>query len=130
MARAGGADSTAWLEAAQRLRATGDVAAAERAATSLVELRPNEASAHGQLAELRRQQGRLDDAALHWRQVIRIRTDEPTGWLGLAQVQLEQQDWDAARQTLDHLRRTAWPDHFSGVDHQVRSLERRLPDSR
>ena len=62
------------------------------------------------------------DPAASWRQVTRVRTEEPTGYLGLARKLLRLERLDEAREVLDHLRRTSWPSHFGDVHHRAEQL--------
>lgn len=94
----------------------------ERAYTSIVEVKPNEADSHTLLAEIRQRQDRWDDAIEHWKQVHRIRSLEPTGLLKLAAAQLHQKQWDAAGATLDELEETNWPARFSNVRSETSRL--------
>ena len=100
---------------------------AERAATSIVESSPNEAEPHTAMAELRQTQNRWAEAIPHWEQVARYRKLEPTGLLKLAEAQIHEQRFPDARQSLQTLRRTAWPSRFAEVDSQIRQLEDQLP---
>ena len=69
---------------------------------------------------------RWDDAAYHWRQVIRIRTQEPTGYVHLVRVLIESGQIDNARAVLDDLRSREWPPRFDAVEKEIRQLEKRL----
>jgi len=110
----------------QRYGRTGATADEERAYTSIVELLPTESESHAMLAEIRQQQERWADAAVHWQQVARLRKLEPTGLLRLAAAQIRLQQWEAARETIRSLRSQTWPDRFHNVEADTRDLERRI----
>lgn len=103
---------------------------AERALTSLVEALPNESEGHAALAEIRQHQDRWSDAVIHWQQVARIRSLEPTGLLKLAIAQIHEKQWDEAAQNVRKLRSRKWPQRFGDVDSKARGLERRIEQGR
>jgi tetratricopeptide (TPR) repeat protein len=110
-----------------RLKAVERIEETERAYTSIVEMLPNESASHTKLAAIRQNQGRWDDAVAHWHEVIRIRTLEPGGLIGLAGAQIGQKQWDAAAETLEKLEKTGWPSRFDQVVRSARSdLERKI----
>ena len=111
---------------ASRLARGGDERGAERAYTSLVEVRPNEAESHRQLAKVREGQKRFGEAVVQWRQVVRVRTDEPAGWLGLATAQIHAGDLEGAKKTLDHVETATWDARFPDVGSKARTLRRLL----
>ena len=88
---------------------------AERAWTSLVEAQPNEAESHRLLANYRERQRRFGDAVIQWAQVVRVRTDEPDGWLALAQAQVRAGDRNAAVKTLEQVIDNKWDQRFGDV---------------
>ena len=100
---------------------------AERAVTSIIESAPNEAESHAALGELRQQQNRWDEAIPHWEQVAELRRLEPTGLLKLAAAQIQLQQWEPARATINRLRKTEWPARFNNVTQDATQLEARLP---
>jgi hypothetical protein len=104
-------------------RLESDQAQAERAATSIIEAGPTEAENHAALAELRQRQDRWNEAIPHWKEVAELRRLEPTGLLKLAEAQMHEKQFPAARETLQKLRRTEWPSRFGSIDDQVRHLE-------
>jgi tetratricopeptide (TPR) repeat protein len=114
-----------YQQLAERMK--DDEAEAERAATSIIEADPGEAENHTALAELRQKQDRWDEALPHWEQVAQLRRLEPTGLLRLAEAQIHQKQWDAARQSIDKLHKTEWPARFSDVQNQTRRLQEQLP---
>jgi len=114
-----------YVELGRRLARLGDERRAERAWTTLVEVQPNEAESHRLLAEHRERQKRFDAAILHWRQVIRIRTDEPAGWLSLARAQIAGGREAEARETLQKVLSTRWEQRFGNVHLQASRLLRR-----
>jgi tetratricopeptide (TPR) repeat protein len=100
---------------------------AERAATSILEADPNEAENHAALAELREKQNRWDEAIPHWRKAAELRRLEPTNLVQLAEAQIHEKQWDAARQTIEKLQKTDWPARFSDVGPRVQELQGQLP---
>ncbi len=116
----------AYPDLAQRFEAVGNVADAERARTNLVEAMPSEPEGHRALAELRQAAGRHDLAVERWRQVVRVRPDDPTGWLALAREQVETGDKAGATATLDHVLSRTWEDRFGDVKAQATKLRVRL----
>ena len=101
-------------------------AQAERAYTTLVELQPNEADGHRRLAQLRERQRRFPQAVVQWQQVVRIRTDEPAGWLALASAQIKAGEREAARKTLQHVLDTGWESRFGNVKGRATDMLRRI----
>ena len=93
-------------------------------------MQPNESESHTLLAEIRQTQGRWPEAIDQWRQVVRVRALEPTGLLKLAEAQLHEKQWDAARQTLEALLAKDWPERFGNVRSQAEDLKRRVETSR
>ena len=118
-------DLALYEQLADRLK--DNEAEAERAATSIIEASPNEAENHAAMATLRQNQDRWADAIGHWEQVAELRKLEPNGLLRLAEAQLHEERWDAARATIKKLRTTPWPPHFNTVESQTSDLEERLP---
>ncbi|MHC4160897.1 MAG: VIT domain-containing protein [Planctomycetota bacterium] len=111
-----------YAELGRRLTAAGDADGAERAWTSLAEAQPNEADGHRKLAQHRETQNRHADAIVSWRQVVRIRTDEPEGWLSLALAQIRTGRLLEARATLEHVLATQWDERFGDVHDKARKL--------
>jgi tetratricopeptide (TPR) repeat protein len=103
---------------------------AERAYTNLVEVSPNESEFQASLAEVRQNQNRWEDALPHWRHVIRIRTNEPAGYFGLARALIRLRHWDEAREIVDEIMAKDWPERFGDVHETGRSLIRDIPRSR
>ncbi len=118
-------DLTLYQQLADRLK--DNEAEAERAATSIIESSPNEAESHAAMAEVRQKQNRWDEAIPHWEQVAQLRRLEPTGLVKLAEAQLHQKQWEAARTSIEKLQKAEWPARFSDVNNQVRLLQERLP---
>jgi tetratricopeptide (TPR) repeat protein len=104
-----------------------DPAQAERAITSLIEAGATEAENHAALAEYRQKQNRWDEAIGQWSEVAKLRALEPNGLVRLAEAQLHQKQWDAARATIEKLQRTEWPSRFNDVANQTRRLQDQLP---
>ncbi len=113
-------DLSLYTQLAKRL--SGDEAEAERAATSIVEAGPTEAENHQALAELRQTQNRWNEAIDQWREAAELRRLEPTGLVKLAEAQVHQKRWDAARKTVDKLRTTDWPSRFNNVQSDIERL--------
>jgi predicted Zn-dependent protease len=99
---------------------------AERAYTNMVEVMPNESEGHQALAKVREKQNRWEDAAWQWREVIRVRTKEPTGYLGLAQALIHLKRWNEASKITGELIKTDWPDHFGDVKSQADQLNNQI----
>ncbi|MCC7139499.1 MAG: tetratricopeptide repeat protein [Planctomycetes bacterium] len=112
----------AYPDLASRYERAQDAAGAERARTSLVEAMPAEADGHRALAQLREQQKRFDLAVERWRQVVRIRSDEPEGWLSLAAALLETGDKAGARTALDRVLAGTWDERFGDVKAKAAAL--------
>ena len=68
------------------------------------------------LAKVREKQCRFLEAADEWKQVIRIRTKEPTGYLGLACALIEGGRKQDAEDVLKVLRRESWHPRFGDVE--------------
>ncbi len=102
-------------------------AQAERAWTSLAEIRPLEAGGHHRLAIYRMDQGLPAQAIPHWQRVIGVRPEEPDGWLGLASAQIKAGRRTAAKKTLDHLFTNDWHRRFGKQPRQnARELAKKL----
>ncbi|MCA8955533.1 MAG: tetratricopeptide repeat protein [Planctomycetes bacterium] len=115
-----------YAELARRLEAQGDPTGAERALTSMVEVEPNEAEGHRRLAKVRAEQKRDAAAVVQWRQVVRVRSLEPDGWLSLASAQIDAGQLDEAAKTLQHVLSTKWEARFQDVHRKARALQDRL----
>ncbi|MHC4818228.1 MAG: tetratricopeptide repeat protein, partial [Planctomycetota bacterium] len=115
-------DLELYAELGRRLQAAGDAAGAERAWTSLAEAKPNEADGHRRLAQHRETQKRWGDAIVSWRQVVRVRADEPAGWMSLAAAQLKAGRVKEARVTLEHVLAKEWAERFGDVHDGAREL--------
>lgn len=97
---------------------------AERAVTSMVEVLPEESESHAALARVRQEQKRWDLAVEQWHHVVRVRTNEPDGWFGLAEAQFKSGDRKGAKATIRHLIKTDWPERFGDVDYRAKELEK------
>jgi len=104
--------------------------AAERAYTQLVEALPNESESHALLADVRQEQGCWADAVPEWRHVIRVRTTEPAGYLGLARSLIRLERWDEAREVVGEILAREWDARFGDVRAQGRELLREIPGTR
>ncbi|MCZ6787448.1 MAG: hypothetical protein O7E54_09840 [Planctomycetota bacterium] len=111
-----------YTELGKRLASLGDVHGAERAWTSLVEAQPNEAESHRLLANHREAQRRFASAVVQWRQVVRVRRDEPDGWIMLAKAQIAAGQTEEARKTLKHILATEWAARFGDVGKRLASV--------
>jgi tetratricopeptide (TPR) repeat protein len=125
-ARLASHDVGLWAQLGRRFAALEQLESSERAFTSLVETMPEESQGHQRLAEIRQQQRRWDDAAERWRQVARVRSKEPTGYLGLARCLLQLERWDEARTVIDELLSTDWPARFGDVRAETELLLNQL----
>ncbi len=99
---------------------------AERAFTNLVEMMPQESESHQALAAVRREQSRWAEEALQWRHVIRIRTREPGGYLGLAQALISGGEKEEARAVLEKAVATDWPARFDNERNKAREMLQQL----
>lgn len=113
-----------YKDLAKRLK--NNDAQAERAVTTLVEAAPKEAEHHEALAVIRQEQNRWSDAIEHWKHVANLRALEPTGLLKLAEAQIHEKRWSAARSTIGKLKAGSWPSRFSNIEGQVSQLEKRI----
>ncbi|MEK7467020.1 MAG: VIT domain-containing protein [Planctomycetota bacterium] len=95
---------------------------AERAFTNLVEMMPQESESHQALADVRRAQSRWAEEALQWRHVIRIRSREPGGYLGLAQALISWGKKAEAREVLEKAVSTDWPARFESERNKARDM--------
>jgi tetratricopeptide (TPR) repeat protein len=124
-----GHDLALMRELGRRLTRLGATARAERVHTHFVEMLPHESESHQALAEIRGEQERFADGAEQWRQVIRIRSQEPTGYLGLAKALLAAGDRKGAREPLETLLGRDWEPRFGDVKGEARELLRRAGSS-
>ncbi|MBL4848304.1 MAG: hypothetical protein JKY65_22525, partial [Planctomycetes bacterium] len=125
LARVKGHEPSIYVELGNRLTKVGDTAGAERAYTTLVERQPNEAAAQGALAKVRERQRAYDEAAIHWRQWIRVRSDEPEGYIGLARSLILDGDRASAAKPLQALKTRKWHHRFEAtVQSALRDLKR------
>jgi len=103
---------------------------AERAYTSIVEMRNNESAGHEALAKVRQRQDRWTDAVDHWKLVDRIRSKEPAGLLGLAEAQIHLKQWDEASDTVARLLQGPWPNRFGNVHGKAHELKKKIEEGR
>jgi tetratricopeptide (TPR) repeat protein len=108
----------------------GTLGEAERAFTSMVEMQPKESESHQLLAEIRQKQNRWPDAIAHWRQVVQLRSLEPTGYLELTKAYIHEKRWDEAEATLKEMKGRTWHRRFGEVDKEVISLEKKVQEGR
>ncbi|MCC6741658.1 MAG: hypothetical protein IT452_21650 [Planctomycetia bacterium] len=110
----------------KRFASLKKTAEAERAFTNLVEMMPQESESHEALAAVRREQSRWADEALQWRHVIRIRSREPGGYLGLARALIAADETKEAREVLEKVVTTDWPARFDNARNEAREMLRKL----
>ena len=108
-------------------RLKDEPAEAERAYTSIIEAGPQESENHTALAEIRQKQNRWDEAIDEWTEVAKLRALEPTGLVKLAEAQIHQKRWAAARASIEKLQHTEWPSRFGDISNQTRQLQTKLP---
>lgn len=131
LARVKGHDPKIYGELGLRLEAANDSKAAERAYTTLVEQQPNEAAAQSTLAQIRERQKAYGEAAVHWSQCVRVRSDEPEGYLGLARSLILAGRSSEAEEPIKALRTRKWEPRFKGtVRSGLHQLERLLRQPR
>ena len=111
---------------AKRFEKAENASGAERARTGLVEAKPNEAEGHQELAKVRHQQKRWDEAIRHWDRVAELRELEPTGLIGKIETQLAANDRQAAEKTLAKLHGKKWPERFRS---QVKEVSAKVKKS-
>lgn len=99
----------------------------ERAVTTTVELDPTEGGSHLALAGWRLERGDLDAARRQYVRAQELRTFDPAGWLGEAEVLLRQERWNDASKTIEKLRKAEWtnapPDLNQKIDELARKVE-------
>ena len=78
---------------------------------------------------MRQEQDRWEDALPHWQHVIRVRTNEPDGYFGLARALIHLQQWDQAREVVDEIVTRDWPTRFGDVRRRGQGLLRELQRS-
>jgi tetratricopeptide (TPR) repeat protein len=120
-------DIALYAELGRRYLADGDSTESERAYLSIAEMLPNESESHTMLAEIRQQQNRWDKAIHHWRQVVRVRSLEPTGFQRLANALIHQKQWKEAIENIDILAKREWPQRFGNVRAMAEQLRRQVP---
>jgi tetratricopeptide (TPR) repeat protein len=122
LARAKARDFALWKDLGERLAMLGRAAEADRAYATLAETSANESEGRQALAEVRESQKRFADAAEEWRQVIRVRSREPGGYLGLARSLIGAGRPQEAREPIDHLLGTQWPERNGVVRAEAGTL--------
>ncbi len=64
---------------------------------------------------------------LHWQRVAELRSLEPNGLIHLGRAQVQADQPEAARRTVNKLRQTEWPSRFeSQVRNGLREVDRLL----
>lgn len=122
-----GHDLTIYQQLGKRFEEMGDKGEAARAYTTMVEMSPHESEGHEAYAKVLEGKSRWSESIGPWRNVIRVRTKEPVGWLGLANAQIHAKDFAGARESVETLRRTDWPARFNDVRAQAEALAGRIP---
>ncbi len=122
-----GHDLTIYQQLGKRFEGLGDAGEAARAYTTMVEMLPHESEGHEAYAKVLDGKARWSESLVSWRNVIRVRTKEPGGWLGLANAQIQAKDFAGARVSVEVLRKTDWPVRFSDVRSQADALAGRIP---
>jgi len=115
-------DFLLFKELGDRLQKLERPAEAERAYTSLAEYSANESEGRALLAEVREKQQRFDEAVGEWRQVIRVRTKEPDGYLGLGRALIAAGLAADAREVLDGVLSQTWPPRFGNPHREAKEL--------
>ncbi|MEM7235399.1 MAG: tetratricopeptide repeat protein, partial [Planctomycetota bacterium] len=121
-ARDAGHEFTLYEELGDRLVKAGDARGAERAYTTLRELSVNETDGRIVLAGVRERQQRWDDAIAEWNQVIRLRTEEPVGYVGLGKALIGAGRKDEGRKVLSDVVAKKWPERFQDVVKETKKL--------
>ncbi|MEZ5989724.1 MAG: VIT domain-containing protein [Planctomycetota bacterium] len=106
-------------ELGRRMRDLGEADQAERALTSMVELRPAEAASHEALAKVREGEGKPAEALTQWERVVEIRTDEPDGWFGVVRTLRATGKDGEARDRLEAMLERKWDPRFPNVKQQA-----------
>ena len=78
-------------------------------------LRGESAGVSAGLGDFRHLFGCDAEAIEQWQQVIRVRTDEPNGWLSLSRAQVLAGEKTAAIKTLQQVIATQWDSRFGDV---------------
>ena len=125
-ARLSGHDIGLYRDLGNRLAGMGKYEESERAFTNIVEMMPNESESHQALAEIRQKQERWSEASLHWRQVIRVRTNEPQGYLGLVRSLIKTEKFKEAGEVITQILGRKWPSRFGNVHAQAKQFLREL----
>ena len=125
-AMAASTDLRLFVDLGNRLSAGGNAEEAERAFTTVVEKKPEESESHQALAEVRESQDRFEDAVHHWREVTRIRSQEPTGYLRLARVLVRTGEAAEAEDILEMLLGQSWDERFGDVHQKAKEILKQL----
>ncbi|MFO0975864.1 MAG: VIT and VWA domain-containing protein [Planctomycetaceae bacterium] len=99
---------------------------AEQAATSVIEVAPEEADHHSVLAEIRFNEGHLAACLAHRQRAADLRKEDPTLLVHLAEAQIRFGDRIAARGTLNRLATTKWDERFVDIPNEIRHLRQQL----
>ncbi len=110
----------------ERLGDAGRRDEAARAFTSLAEVEPHQSEGHAALARHFASRDLWQAAAEQWEQVIRVRSDEPEGHLGLARALIAGKDEARARAVLQKVLGRDWDERFGDVHGSAIELLRGL----
>jgi hypothetical protein len=119
-------DAALAIELGQRWQKLGAGEDAERAFTQIVEIAPEDGVGHRELAKVRDGQHRADDAAVQWRQAVRLRGFDGECWLGLARSLAAGKDVAGARATLQTVLDRQWEPRNDELKAEARRLLARL----
>ncbi len=122
LARRSGHNYELYKELAERMRREGDQDSAERAVTTLAEMSANESEGRALLAQVRESEKRFLEAAAQWRHVVRVRSKEAVGYLGVARNLLAAGQGEEARKVLEEFLGKDWAPRFGDVKGQAREL--------
>ncbi len=111
-----------YADLARRLKENEQPEESRRVLTGMVEVLPGEASSHRALAEAFQEQGRGREAILQWKHVVRLRAEDPQGYLDLARAHLKEGQLLQAGRVVAKLLSTDWHPDFSYVEDQARQL--------
>lgn len=118
-------DTSLYRELYRRWKTQND-ALAEQAATSVVEVAPEEADHHSVMAEIRSEEDDLAAMLAHWQRAADLRREDPTLLVSLAEAQIRFGDRIAARGTLNRLATTKWDERFADIPNDIQRLRQQL----
>jgi hypothetical protein len=95
---------------------------ARRVLTGMVEVLPGEATSHRALAQAFQEEGPGAAAIVQWKHVVRLRGEDPQGYLDLARAHLKAGQLLQAGRVVAKLLSTDWHPDFSSVVDEARQL--------